>query len=300
MRDCRALGLVAAVVGSLCLSLEKSVAQDEGAARFHGEYVWRSGLAGFSEFSGLHMTDGRTFVTVTDIGTLGQGVLARDAAGRISGVRLDGFVSLREEGRVLSGARADAEAVARGADGGLFIAFENQGRVSVFRPDGSDGSALPAHPDFRALRSNLGIEALAIDAAGVILAVPEFAPRGWMGRGHPVYRFRDGAWDDTLRLRRDTLYLPVGAAFGPDGRFYLLERNLIPGLGIRSRVRRFAVSEGALTDEAVVLETPRGRHENLEGLSVWRDGSGGLMLTMISDDNRDPKTPTTWVEYRVP
>jgi hypothetical protein len=65
-------------------------------------------------------------------------------------------------------------------------------------------------------------------------------------------------------------------------------------------VRRFAVSQAALSHEETVLETPRGRHDNLEGLAVWRDAGGAIMLTMISDDNRDVREPTTWVEYRLP
>ena len=42
-----------------------------------------------------------------------------------------------------------------------------------------------------------------------------------------------------------------------------------------------------------------GRHQNLEGLSVWRDEGGILRLTMISDDGFKSFWSTRFVEYRL-
>ena len=42
------------------------------------------------------------------------------------------------------------------------------------------------------------------------------------------------------------------------------------------------------------------RHDNLEGLAVWRDDSGAIRLTMISDDNFNLLQRTELVEYAVP
>src|SRR5690606_34680041 len=97
----------------------------------------------------------------------------------------------------------------------------------------------------------------------------------------PVFRFRNGAWDQPFTLPRRGGFLPVGADIGPDGRFYLLERELSSIFGFKSRVRRFDLSETGLTGEVTLLETASGTHDNLEGLAVWRDGAGAIRLTMI-------------------
>ena len=77
------------------------------------------------------------------------------------------------------------------------------------------------------------------------------------------------------------------------GRLYLLERDFA-GIGFRSRVRRFA-PDG--TGEEVLLETGIGVHDNLEGISVWRDDLSRIRLTMVSDDNFRFFQRTEFVEY---
>ena len=64
-------------------------------------------------------------------------------------------------------------------------------------------------------------------------------------------------------------------------------------------MRSFALGEGGLTDERVEMESATGQHDNLEGLSVWRDGAGVIRLTMISDDNFSFFQTTEIVEYRL-
>ena len=45
-----------------------------------------------------------------------------------------------------------------------------------------------------------------------------------------------------------------------------------------------------------VWQSPHGGFSNLEGLSVWRDGQGRLVGSMVSDDNFSPILPTELVE----
>jgi hypothetical protein len=91
----------------------------------------------------------------------------------------------------------------------------------------------------------------------------------------------------------------VDADFGPDGRFYLLERDLTL-LGFRSRLRRWDITAEGPGNEVTLFQTAAGTHDNLEGLSIWRDSTGGLRATMISDDNFLPLQRTELVEYALP
>ena len=136
------------------------------------------------------------------------------------------------------------------------------------------------------------MEALAVDGRGNLYALPE---RFRYGPDSPLYRYNGSGWRLLARIPRTDGYLPVGADFGPDGQFYLLDRAFT-GLGFRSRVRRFDPADWS---GETLLETNTGRHDNLEGLAVWRDAGGAIRLTMISDDNFRFFQRTEIVEYRV-
>lgn len=90
----------------------------------------------------------------------------------------------------------------------------------------------------------------------------------------------------------------MGADFDTEGNLYLLERAFT-GFGFKSRVRRFFLDDDAVTAEETLLETAILQHDNLEGLSVWKDADGDIRLTMISDDNFNDFQRTEFVEYRV-
>ena len=92
--------------------------------------------------------------------------------------------------------------------------------------------------------------------------------------------------------------MPTGADFGPAGRLYLLERGFV-GLGFYSRIRAFTLNAGGtkILSESLLLTTPVGTHDNMEGLSVWEDDQGRIRLTMISDDNFRFFQKTEMAEY---
>ena len=87
----------------------------------------------------------------------------------------------------------------------------------------------------------------------------------------------------------------VGADFGPDGLFYILERTVSP-LGFRSRVRRFDLNVQGL-DEQVLLSTLPSKHGTFEVISVWRDSAGQTRVTMVSDNNLLSVLRSEIVEY---
>ena len=154
---------------------------------------------------------------------------------------------------------------------------------------------MPSPPGFARLQTNSGLEALAIDAGGALYAIPERS--GAWERPFPVFRLRDGRWDRSLSLRRDGTFLVAGADFGPDGRLYLLERDFRWLRGFATRIRRFDLGPGGFGAEALLLETPFGALDNMEGISVWRDDAGRTRVTLISDDNFFALQRTVIVEY---
>jgi hypothetical protein len=92
--------------------------------------------------------------------------------------------------------------------------------------------------------------------------------------------------------------MPTGADFGPDGRLYLLERGFA-GFGFSSRVRAFTLNATGtrILSEQTLFTSPVGKHDNLEGLSVWTDSQERIRLTMVSDDNFRFFQRTELVEY---
>jgi len=156
---------------------------------------------------------------------------------------------------------------------------------------------LPRHPDFKKMQNNSSLEALAIGPDGAFYTIPERS--GGLETPFPVYRYSNGAWTKPFVIPRRGPYLVVGADFGPDGRFYLLERAFNSIFGFQTRVRRFSVEGKRISNEEILVESPSGRHDNLEGLAVWQDGAGDIRLTMISDDNFRILQSTEFVEYRL-
>lgn len=261
-------------------------------------YVWREADDGFGGFSAIDVdADGRGMTALTDRGEIWQGRLERDAAGLINHVSVSARGPLRDSAGVVLpvGRMADAEGLAVAPDGTLFISYEGLSRVVAHSDLDAWARPLPRHEPFKTLHENLSLESLAIDDDGALYTVPEGAPGN--GPVYPVWRYTNGAWDEAGQISRTAPWRPVGADFGPDGRFYLLERNYLGLLGFASRVRRFDSDFG--TGE-VVLETAPRTHDNLEGISVWRDTTGAIRLTMISDDNFIFFQTTEIVEYRLP
>lgn len=277
---------------------------------FFAAYTWAVDQPAFGGFSAIRLRDPTRFVAVSDRGTFVEGVLTRNADGRITGVSAGQITPLTTDGKTpLRDPRNDSEGLALAPDGGFYVSFETAARV--LRYDRLDGPAksLPIPRAFEDFQRNAGLEAVAVGADGTIYTLPERstpAQGGFFSRYNasasdadfPVFRFRRGAWDQPFVMPRDGEFLPTDADVGPDGRLYVLERAFFGLGGFASRVRSFALSDSALTDARTLFESPPGLHDNLEGLSVWRDASGAIWLTMISDDNFRAFQRTEIVEYR--
>ncbi|MEM5469150.1 esterase-like activity of phytase family protein [Celeribacter marinus] len=270
------------------------MAQD---AQYLGSYRWQSSDPLHGGFSGLELTDdGRGYVTISDRGAIETGQLKRDARGVVSQVMSDGIVPLKgAKSDALPRYGTDAEGLAVGGDGTIYISFEGLHRIWSYASVNARAVPLPAHPDFKSLQNNSGLEALAIDAQGRLLTMPERS--GERSTPFPVYRNGGGTFGIVYRIPRSGEYLPVGMDVGPDGQLYVLER-WFRGIGFSSRVRRFDISGNTADGEVTLVESGLGVHDNLEGIAVWRDAQG-IRITMISDDNFKPFQVTEFVDYRV-
>lgn len=277
-----------------------ALADAPGKAVYVGSYRWTGDHERFGGFSGLEIADnGADFQIVSDGGLYGSGHLVREGDdGQITGVADFDLIHLRSpKGDILYSYWDDGEGLAVAGDGGIYISFEGEHRVWRYDDPPGNSIVIPQHPDFVEMQNNSALEVLAIDAAGSLFTLPERS--GVLTRPFPVYRFRGGVWDQPFGIPRRGSFLPVGGDFGPDGKFYLLERDLTGFFGFRTRVRRFDISGDVVTGEEQILQTRTGEHDNLEGIAVWQDASGRIRITLVSDDNYRAFQRTEFVEYSV-
>lgn len=235
-------------------------------------------------------------MTTSDKGVIAGGLIIR-SHNRIVNVADPILEKLRaKDGGPQRHYETDAEGLAIAADGTRYISYEGLHYILAYAPDGTITQVRQPR-EHAALQRNSSLEALAIDASGALFTMPERS--GKLDRPFPVWRFRNGVWDQKLSMPRRGEFLVVGADFGPDGRLYVLERDFNGIAAFASRVRSFAVSETRLSDEKTLLKTTFGTHDNLEGIAVWANEAGNIRVTMISDDNFRFFQRTELVEYRL-
>lgn len=259
-------------------------------ASFVGAYHWTGQGTGFGGFSSLEMLDdGQSFLATTDRGYWAWGRLQRDGT-EIVGVSANLRKMVLADGS--NQFSTDAEGLAISDNDQLFVSFEGQHRVSSFGDQTQTEQTLPVHRDFDGLQNNSSLEALAIDGLGRLYTIPERS--GLRTRPFPVYRFDGSTWSQPFSIPRRDAHLVVGADIFED-RLYVLERDFT-GFGFRSRVRAFDLNG---ENEVTLIDSRVLTHDNLEGISVWRDSPETLRITMLSDNNFRSLQRTEFVEYRI-
>lgn len=267
-------------------------------AEFVSALPLRGNAAWFGGFSGIELSDdGKRFYLVTDRGHLMTGKLLRQDGQLIGMADVSDQRLVDKDGNTREFPHTDAEGLALDTQGRLNVSFEHAQRILRYDTLESDAKWPSYTRAWRALPKNGGLELVAVDAAGTLFTIPEGVANGaWEAL---VYRrFPERKWDQPFTLPLDGDFVPVGGDFGPDGRLYLLERGVYP-FAFRSRVRAMTVTDDGLDQIETLLETPLGRHGNLEGLAVWRDNERRIRLSMVSDNNFLAPLRSEIVEYLI-
>ncbi|PRY21208.1 hypothetical protein CLV78_11082 [Aliiruegeria haliotis] len=286
------LAAVVAVAGAAGLSARTIAPPGVSAV------AWSGTGSSFGGWSGIDVSaDGRHFWAVSDRARVTHGILFRQD-GALHALRVGRIRTLDHKPDRRPGVSInDAEGVSLGADGSLHVSYEGYQRVRRHENWRAAPERLPEAPAFRSMHRNKGLEALAVDPQGRILTLPEYPNRNGV---FPVWRFEHGEWRRPFALQQDGSWKAVGADFGPDGRFYLLERQFV-GVGFRSQIRRFDLDGAEPVKRGRVLyRSPLGRHGNLEGMGIWQDGDGHMRAVMVSDDNFSAMQRTEVVEVILP
>ncbi|MEP2534377.1 esterase-like activity of phytase family protein [Shimia sp.] len=288
---------VAVIAGLTIVGFKASRAGGpDPSAELVSVYRWQIPAGWFGGFSGLKLSqDGKRMTTVSDRGRFVQADLERDGSVLVDVRNPVTHQVLNSDGKFeqKTGLR-DSEGLAQRPSGPLIVSFEGEHRVEEFARPGASATRMPWSVQLNTMKLNGGFEGIALGPDGHLYAFPE-SPIGQPDRMH-LFRLEGNVWRQRTIVKRDKQFQPVGADFGPDGRLYLLERGF-NGLGFRVRVRSFVVDGDELKDEKLILRKGIGAHDNLEGLSVWRDARGRIRLTMISDDNFRLLQRTEIVEY---
>lgn len=271
--------------GAAALSLE-----------LRGTYHWQSSRAEFGGLSGLSLSrDGTQITTISDRGTIFIGDVTR-ADGQITDISITERHSLQDtDGNPPALFLQNAEALARDAQGTLYVAYEGWARVwSYERPD-----ALPkwlhVWDRFWDLIGNTGFEALAMDAKGDLYVISEMVTE----TGFPAFRYDGQIWSDSFSIPQQDAFRISGADFGPDGYLYLVERKFHWFWQFSTRIRRLKIDGPAITEDLVLLESPYGGLDNSEGIDVWQHPDGSTIITLLSDDNFSPLQSTLVTEFEL-
>ena len=296
----RKRAFLAVTVGLVLVAGLEGSASPTPPPGFLDAFHWTMEDSQFGGFSAIEVSEnGRDIIVLSDRGAYTSGQISRDATGRITSIAAKPVQPLHgADGKLLAPELSDSEGIALAADGSVYVSFEGGARVLHYPKLDGPAQNLPRPAEFKAMQKNSALEALAIDAEGTLFTLPERS--GGAVKPFPVYRFKNGKWDRRLQIPRVGGYLAVGADFGPDGKFYLLEREFRGLAGFSSRLRRFNLGPKGFDAGETLLETPVGLYDNLEGVSIWRDTAGRLTATMVSDDNFKFFLRSQIVEYQLP
>ena len=281
-----------------------------GKLRYRGGLTLSSENSRFGGFSALGLdATGERLLAISDRSDVLEVGLVYDD-NRLVGVREPRMGPLvRSNGKKMRGKyRSDAEALAFGSDGRLWVSFEHRHRIEV-RDFGKRGlkarpRQLPMPPPFDKLPENAGVEAMVrfgpgSGQEGVLLLFaetedPDGTVPGLIVNGENISGFRldsRGGYDVT------------DMAILPGGDVVVLERRLGNLIDFSIRLRRIdggSIKPGATLDGEILFKGGLSfAIDNFEGLAVHVTAAGETRLTLISDDNFSPIQQTLLLQFAI-
>ncbi len=278
-----------------------------GALTFRGGLILESPHRDFGGVSGLRVAaDGAHFLAVTDKGQWLRARIVYRGKTPIAIADAEMAPILGPDGRSLkSRGWYDTEALAE--DGGaVYVGIERVNQVVRFdiAKDGlrARGRPIAVPPGMKLLPHNRSIECLEAGPksgplAGTLVSISE---RGLDTAGN-LMGFLIGGAGGVFSLKRTDDFDVSDCAATPDGKLLVLERRFSWARGLAMRIRSvpFAmIKPGALVDgPELIVADMSSQVDNMEGLSVHRDASGAVVLTLISDDNFSPLQRTLLLQF---
>lgn len=284
-------GLVARIAALALLAGPAQAAELLPRGVFHWQGEGLRGLSGLWVAPG-----GGSLLTVSDRGWMLSATVERDAEGHIHAVRTEWQAQMLDNfGKEVAAFTADAEALAVASDGTVYVGFESYTRVTALTPPDMTPTPLHRWDRFRDLWGNEGFEGLALRPDGYLLAILEGQDEG----GRRTFARKDDDWVEGPVLPATKGWALADATFGPDGLLYLLERRHALLAGFATRLSRVALDDGRVGPAEQLLETRPGDLDNMEGMSLWRDAEGRVIVSLVSDDNFLPVQNTIIAEYEL-
>lgn len=269
-----------------------------GTMEFRGGFSLSSRFRDFGAFSGIDFLPDGTLIAIADTGFwMTARLVEEDGWLRgVTDVRVGPMLDT-DGGEANLKDTTDAEGL-RLMPGGqsLMVSFEQHHRLSVF-PIGADiGLSIPSPapftlPDLSVLRSNRGIEAVAIapETGPLGGATVIFSEEGLDGNGGLRAWVLGGPRAGSFAVRRDGHFDITDAAFLPNGDLFILERRLSMSEGIAMQIRRLSAEDirpGRTVDGPVVLyDDHLFQIDNMEGMALRELPSGEVLITLVSDNN---------------
>lgn len=271
-----------------------------GRLAFRGGLVLTANQRHFGGWSGLALDpDGKNFIAVSDRGAWMTATLeyADGAPSGVGNARLGPL--LAEDGqRYRRSHDRDAESIAivdgTAHQGTVIVGFEQHTRIvryGVSEAGMSKGLGVLELPRGSAdMRSNNGFEAMTVMRGGPFkgspIAISERlynASRnhtGWIwttGGIKPFHLTNIGDFDVTDLASLD------------DGTLFVLERRFRWIEGVKMRIRRIDAGDlqpgKTIVGETLIEADMNYEIDNMEGLAATRAADGGVLLTVLSDDN---------------
>jgi hypothetical protein len=293
-------------------AIESFDAREPGLTRF-GKLTFRGGLVldspakDFGGLSGLRVAaDGSSFLAVTDKGHWLRARIVYRGKTPIAIRDAEMGPILGADGRPLRG-RGWYDTEALTLDGGTaYVGIERVNQIVRFdiAKDGlrARGQPIAVPPGMKLMPHNQSIECLELAPkagalAGSLISISE---RG-LDTGGNLLGFLIGGAGGVFSLKRTDDFDVSDCAATPDGRLLVLERRFSWTRGIAMRIRSVpfsAIKPGALVDGPELIYADMGLQiDNMEALSVHREASGALVLTVVSDDNFSPLQRTLLLQF---